>query len=111
MLAPEWRTSARSTCPKCIARRGDGSHLKSATGWREKTSRAMMLRNHKVCGRRFRPAAKRAGPEHKNKTETKSASVRSDLESNRPIADDPEWNRAFRYRSTDQQGRLDRFAN
>src|SRR5437899_12648535 len=111
MPVPAWRGSARLVCRRYIAQPDAGSHRKSATGSRAKRFRATTRRNRKASGRRSRPVAKRGGLEHKNKTETISADVRSDLELRRPIADGREWNRAFRYRSKDRQARLGRSAN
>src|SRR5439155_15130558 len=110
-LVLESRGSARSACPKCIARPDDASHRKSAIGSRAKTLPATTQHNRKASARRSRLAAKRVVLKHKNKTATISANARSDSGLRQPIADDREWNHAFRYRSTDRQARPDRFAS
>src|SRR4029450_11454577 len=101
MPALDSRASAQSAYRKYIPVRDDRSRPIPATGSRARTLRAAMRHNRTTCGRRSRPAATRAGPERKNKTETISADVRSYLELRQPIADDREWNRASRYRLED----------
>src|SRR5437660_1003604 len=120
MLARASRASARSTCLKCIVRHGTNPPwwTRRAPGFAApviaslvKMFQATTRRNRKVFGRRSHPAAKRAGTERKNKIETRSADVRSDLEWRPPIADDREWNHAFRHRLEGRQAKLDQFAN
>src|SRR5262249_51694816 len=102
--------SAQSVCPKYIAPPDGASHRKFATGSRAKTFQATTRCSRKVFGRRFRPAAKRAGPERKSKTATISADARNDSKLRRPTGDDREWNRVFRHRSGDRQEKPGRFA-
>src|SRR5438046_10745956 len=89
----------------------DRSPPTSATGSRAKKLRATTPRNRKVSDRRSRPVAKRAGPEHKNRIARISGGVRNWIKWLRPIADDREWNRAFRDRLKDRRGKRDRFAS
>src|SRR4029453_2188121 len=104
------RASARSTCPKCIVQRDCETHQRSATGSRAKMFPAGTRHNPKVSDRRFPPAAKRAGQERKNKTETISAGVHSCSKLHQPIADDRESNHAFRHRLKDRREKPGLFA-
>src|SRR5438046_5398085 len=94
-----------------MAEPDDRSRPTFATGSPARTFRAASRHNHKACGRQSRPAAKRGGQEHKNKTETISADGRSYLKLHQLNADDLEWNRAFRHRSRDRQERRDQVAS
>src|SRR5262245_59084142 len=109
--APAWRDSAQSGYRRCIARPDDLSRRKSEAGSRAKMFPATTQRNRKAFDRRFHPVAGRGERARKNKIEMKSEDARSCLESRRPTADDPEWNRASRHRSTDRPEKFDRFAN